>query len=308
MPLQATFLGAPAFAALQAERPPLIIDPWLAAGSITLLFGPPSAGKTHLTISLARAIAHGEALWGMFPTQKSRVLVVQADMNTVLYQERVKPNADALGDDVAVLATDGMPFDITAIKPSDPVVGAVNTFDPAIIFVDTLRKSHMFDENDSNAADKVYSAWRALFPRAAFVFLHHSRKIPLDSKDMATAVREAFRGSGAWAASADTIIMQKRVRRANNPDWMTRLYFVRTRSCQEPASVLLKLDEQALLLQPLAETTLEKALLAWIAANPRATKADALAWMQADLDADGKPICSRATAYRAWDRLVKGER
>lgn len=308
MPLQATFLGAPEFAALQAERPPLIIDSWLAAGSVTLLFGPPSAGKTHLTISMARAIAHGEPLWGVYPTQKSRVLIVQADMNTALYQERVRPNAEALGADVAVLATDGMPFDITALRPSDPVVVAVNKFAPSIIFVDTLRKSHLLDENDSNAPDKVYSAWRALFPGAAFVFLHHSRKIPMDTKDMTQAVREAFRGSGAWAASADTIIMQKRVRRANNPDWMTRIYFVRTRSCAEPPAMLLRLDEAELLLKPLAETTLEKALLTWIASNPRAGKAEALTWLQAELDADGKPICSRATAYRAWDRLVKGER
>lgn len=303
MPLKATFLGAPDFAALQTDRPPLIVDPWLASGSVTLLFGPPSAGKTHLTISMARAIAHGEPVWSMFPTQKSRVLIVQADMNTALYQERIRPNADILGSDVAVLATDAMPFDVTALKPSDPVIVAVNRFAPGIIFVDTLRKSHMLDENDSDAPDRVYAAWRTLFPGAALVFLHHSRKVSADAgKNADLVLREAFRGSGAWAASADTIIMQRRVRRANNPTWMTRVMFVRTRSCQEPSSVLLRLDEN-LLLTPMVEAGVEKALLAWAVANPRASRSDAIRWLQTD----GEPGCSSATAYRIYNRVMRGD-
>lgn len=305
--MRATLHNALAFRDLVTERAPLIVDPFLAVGSVTLLFGPPSAGKTHLTISMASAIARGEPLWGVYPTQQSRVLIVQADMNTALYQERMRPNADALTADTAILATDGMPMDVCRLAPTEPIIVAARELNPRVIFVDTLRKTHQYDENDSLAADRVYAAWRTLFPGAAFVFLHHTRKVSTQATSADTIIREAFRGSGAWAASADTIIMVRRARRANNPDWMTRVAFVRTRSCAEPAPILLRLNTN-LLLEPVAETTLEKALLSWIAANPRGTKNDAVAWLQAELDADGKPICSRATAYRTWDRVVKGER
>lgn len=284
----------------------MLVSPWLAAGSITLLFGPPSAGKTHLTISITDALLRGVPLWGVYPTQRSRVLVVQADMNTVLYQERLRPNADILTDDFAALTTDAMPFDVCKLTPRDSTVAAVRDFNPHVIFVDTLRKSHNLDESESTAPDRIYSAWRALFPGAALVFLHHSRKAPAQAANADTVVREAFRGSSAWAASADTIIMTRRVRRQNNSAWMTRVHFVRTRSCAEPAPMLLRLSEQ-LLLEPFVGSPLEEQLLAWIAVNPRAKRADAVKWMTAQTGADGKPLCSQATAYRAWDRVVRGD-
>lgn len=286
--------------ALQTERPPMLVDPWLAAGSITLLFGPPSAGKTHLTVSMAEALCTGTPLWGIYPTQKSRVLVVQADMNTALYQERTRTTAARLVGAKA-LVTDAMPIDVLALRPTHDIVKALRDFAPDIVFVDTLRKTHMLDEIDSTTPDKVYAAWRALLPGAAFVFLHHSRKVASDpKKQMDVVVREAFRGSGAWAASADTIIMQKRARKANNSDWLTRLYFVRTRSCAEPRSILLRLNDE-LMLEPLAESPAEQALLAWASANPRAKRSEGIEWLVKE------GHCSQATAYRTWDRILKGD-
>lgn len=274
----------------------------MARGSVTLLFGPPSAGKTHLTLSIARALTEGSALWGRFATVKARVLLVQADMNTALYQERVRFHADALGANVAVLTTDAMPFDVTKIAAVDPVINAARNFAPDLVIVDSLRKSHALDENDSNAPDQVYSAWRRLFPGAALMFLHHSRKMPtqINETNRDSAIREAFRGSIAWAASADTIVMQRRVRKSNNPAWLTRVSFVRTRSCEEPASVLLKLSD-TLTLEPLAESTTEFALLAWVTQNPRSKRVDAVKWMVET------KLCAQATAYRLWDKVIKGE-
>ena len=289
-------------ATLHVQRAPLLIDPWLAAGSITLLFGPPSSGKTHLTLTLARALARGEPLWGIYACTPSRVLIVQADMNTALYQERAAPHAAQLGDTVAVLSTDGLPFDVCALKAGagGGDFAPARAFAPDIVFVDTLRKTHSADENDSAAPDRVYAAWRTLFPSAALVFLHHSRKISTQPGSADTVIREAFRGSGAWAASADTLLMLRRARRANNPDWMTRVYFVRTRSCQEPPSILLRLTD-ALCLESLDESPAEHGLLAWIAVNPKAKRADAVAWLSK------QHLCSAATAYRLWERVIRGD-
>lgn len=295
----------PAFAALETVSAPLLVDPWLAAGSTTLLFGMPSSGKTHATLALARALIHGETLWGSYPCAKSRVLVVQADMNTTLYQERVLPHAEALTDDFAVLTTDALPLDALSVAANTPWLKVARDFAPHIVIVDTLRKVHQLDENDASVPDRVYTAWHILFPGAALLFLHHSRKtstMPGGNAD--TLVREAFRGTAAWAASADTLLMLRRVRRANNPNWMTRLYFVRTRSCIEPTSLLLRLND-ALLLEPLAESGLDRDLLEWVAANPRAKRPDAIQWLMTSKN--GEPGCSQATAYRTWGRVMKGD-
>lgn len=298
------FHSGRAFQTLETVPTPLLVSPWLAAGSVTLLFGPPSAGKTHTTLALANALSRGEPLWGVYPTVASRVLIVQADMNTALYQERVRANDVVAHENVAVLVTDALPIDVLALTGREPGLVEARGFAPNVIFVDTIRKTHNGDENDSAVPDRVYGAWRRLFPGAALVFLHHSRKLPTVA-DANKIVQEAFRGSVSWAASADTIIAIRRVRRANNPNWLVRLQFVRTRSCEEPRSILLKLNDQ-LLLEPLAELPHERALLQWLTENPQAKQTEAVAWLMAQTDEAGAPLCARATAYRAWERVAKG--
>lgn len=299
------FHSGRAFQALKTVPTPLLVSPWLAAGSVTLLFGPPSAGKTHTTLALAHALSCGEALWGVYPTVPCRVLIVQADMNTALYQDRVRTNNVIAHENIAVLLTDARPVNVLALTGREPGLIEARGFAPDVIFVDTLRKTHDGDENDSAVADRVYGAWRRLFPGAALVFLHHSRKLPT-AADANRVIQEAFRGSAAWAASADTLIAVRRVRRANNPDWMMRLQFVRTRSCEEPGPMLLKLSDD-LLLVPLAELPQEKALALWLSRHPRAKRVEAVSWLKDQVCIDGKPMCSQASAYRAWDRIMRGE-
>src|SRR3990167_9400188 len=175
--------------------------------SVTLVFGPPSAGKTLWTTTVARALARGDTLFGAFPCQRVRVLIVQADMPTIMYQERVK-------------------------------------------------------------------------------------------------AREAFRGSSAWAASADSIITIRRIRRKSSKTWLLQQRFVRTRACEEPSPLLLQLTP-ALLLEPTAET-LEMRLLTWIGEHPTATRLEAVAWLQTLTNERGAALCAQRRAYRLYDRVVSG--
>lgn len=285
---------------------PTLIDPWMAAGSVSLVFGPPSAGKTLWLTTVTRALATGSALFGSYPCAKSRVLVVQADMPTVLYQERLQALPEsALSDNIAVWLTENLPLDIlTASRQYANIVAQARAFAPDVVFVDTLRKTHALDENDSAAPDKVYGAWRTLFPSASLVFLHHARKVSSAPVSADVAVREAFRGSIAWAASADSIIAIRRVRKKGSKDWLVQQRFVRTRGCEEPPPLLLRRNE-ALLLEPTAPT-LENRLIAWLSENPRATQHDAMLWLTSLRDERGKEVCGRRRAYRIHDRVVNG--
>ena len=291
-----TLISERDFVALKLDQPPTLIDPWLAPGSIALLFGPPSAGKTMVTLSVARALVEGAVLWDAFPCVKSRVLIVQADMGTVGYHERLKASAAGASDQIQLMLTDGAMFDVLRATPADPHIAAARAFNPGVIFVDTLRKTHLLDENDSLAADRVYDAWRGLFPGAAFVFLHHARKLPTQTSAHDVVVREAFRGNTAWAASADTLLMMRRVRKPDTKEWLGRLSFVRTRGCEEPGPQLLTLTDELLLrAQP---TTANLHLAAWFKANPTGSKADAVHALTGLVDDEGDALYSRATAYR----------
>lgn len=281
-----------------------IIDPWLPSDSISLVFGPPSAGKSFWMMSVARALASGQPLFGTFSCVKSRVLIVQADMPVGMVQERLQATGDG-SNDIMYWLTENRQLDIlNAHKTHADDIAQVRAFDPRVIFVDTLRKTHVLDENDSAAPDKVYGAWRTLFPNCTFIFLHHSRKVSNQPVSADAAVREAFRGSIAWAASADSIISIRRARRRGSKDWLVQQRFVRTRGSQEPPPMLLRMTPKLLLEHIVATMTLEEQLSVWQMQNPGASKAEAVKWLQSLQDEKGRRLCDQRRAYRVFERVM----
>lgn len=294
-----------ALRALDLPVIPTIIDPWLTPGTISLVFGPPSAGKSLWMMSVARALAAGETLFGAYNCAKSRVLVMQADMPVAMVQERVQASTADASDDILMWLTENRQFDIlTAHRTHADEIAQIREFGPQVVFIDTLRKTHTLDENESSAPDRVYGAWRELIPSAAFIFLHHSRKISTQAVSLDVAVREAFRGSVAWAASADTIISIRRARKKGAKHWFVQQRFVRTRSCEEPPPLLLRTTDE-LLLEPVTQSiSLEDRLLQWLTLNPNAAQVDATAWLRTLTDEKGRNLCDRRRAYRVYDRVV----
>lgn len=294
-----------ALCALELPSIETIIDPWLPAASISLVFGPPSAGKSLWMMSVAQALANGATLFDAYACKKSRVLVVQADMPVGMVQERLQLNPNP-SDDILMWLTENRQLDIlTAHRTHAAEVAAIREFAPQVVFVDTLRKTHTLDENDSAAPDKVYGAWRMLIPDAAFVFQHHARKVP-QSADGATSMREAFRGSIAWAASADTLISIARRRRKGQKHWFVQQRFVRTRGGEEPPTLLLKTTDE-LLLEPVnGSISLEDRLTQWLGDNSQASQSEATTWLRSLTDAKGRTLCDRRRAYRVYDRVFAG--
>jgi len=293
-----------ALCALDLPSVPTIIDPWLPTASVSLVFGPPSAGKSLWMMSTAVALARGGSLFGAYACAKSRVLIVQADMPVNMVQERLQ-SSGVRTTDILLWLTENRQLDIlSAHRTHADEVAKIRAFDPQVVFVDTLRKTHGGDENDSSVPDRVYGAWRALFPNAAFVFLHHSRKVSTNPATPDAAIREAFRGSIAWAASADTIISIRRARRRGSKDWLVQQRFVRTRGCQEPPPLTLRSTDE-LMLEPIVATmTLEDQLTAWIMDNPKSSQSEAVAWLRSLKDAKGRNLCDRRRAYRIFDRVT----
>lgn len=290
---------------LELPKIPHLIDPWMAAGSVTLVFGPPSAGKSLWMTSVARALASGTTLFGAYACAQARVLIVQADMPTVAVVERAQAAREHVSPNIGVWLTDNAVLDVLKLDTTQRATFAeALAFAPHVVFVDTLRKTHHLDENESGAPDRVYAAWRALFPGASFVFLHHSRKIPTNPNVPEATIREAFRGSIAWAASADTIIAIRRVRRKGSREWTIQQRFIRTRTCEEPESLLLRRTPE-MLLEPTRPPSgeLEAELSTWLMAHPDATQPDAVTWLTSLRNEAGKARCERRRAYRIYDRV-----
>src|SRR5437867_3057076 len=200
------------------EHPRMLVDPIIPWGGIFLLHGPRAAGKSQLALQLASAIASGGLFLGTWRCTPARVLFVEVDMTEPILHERLRRMNGGLPPatkNLALLTLDSGFLNIEDPQNiRDPGIVDAKRYDPEVIFVDSLRKSHTRDENDSATPEIVYQAWRRHFPSVTLGPLHHNRKVIFGPN--AGDRDEAFRGTTAWLDNADTGIQLLRDKHARD--------------------------------------------------------------------------------------------
>ena len=174
-------------AAEPLDNAPFLIDPYVPRESIILLHGKYSTGKSPLTWELARCVGEGLPFFG-HPSTLGRVLYLELDAPKIIIKKRLYGLPPA--QNVWWLFLSPYPPDL-------PLMAAQTALTPALVIVDTLRKAYLGSDIESQAASRVYSRFRHLFPQAALLFVHHDRKDSTDPESHPTE-DESFAGSQAW--------------------------------------------------------------------------------------------------------------
>ena len=265
----------------------MLIEALLPWGGTMLMHGPRAAGKTQLALSLASAVHHGTLFLDKYKCEQARVAYVEVDMTARTLQARIRAAANGLTE-IAYVTADGP---INVQQPPDAALAALRAYAPQLVIVDSLRKTHRLDENDSNTPTLVYGRWRELVPNTAFCFLHHDRKVP--TGPFAGDVDEAFRGSSAWLDDVDTGLHMVRDKRAAGHKAI--LTFSKVRLAEQQDAIPLTLDETTMLAVP-TRSTARLALSAWLAANPGSSKSQAVAYLS-------HGICGKTLAYELADEM-----
>ena len=267
----------------------MLVNSLLPWGGSMLMHGPRAAGKTQLALSLASAVHHGSLFLEKYQCEKARVAYVEVDMTAKTLQARIRAAGNGLTE-IAYITADG-PINVHHAGLDPTAFRALRDYAPQLIIVDSLRKTHRLDENDSNTPTLVYSRWRELVPGAAFCFLHHDRKVP--TGPFAGDVDEAFRGSSAWLDDVDTGLHMVRDKKADGHKAI--LTFSKVRLAEQQDAIPLTLDEHTMLAVP-TRSTARLALHAWLATNVGATKVQAVAFLS-------RGVCSRSLAYELADEF-----
>ncbi len=186
-----------------------LIDHLVPRGGLVELYGKPKCGKSLLTMTLVSALTDGYP-WFLHPTFKIRdrgnVLFMQMDTPPGLWTEYLKT---AKRQFRSVLWADQLqiphpPFDIHDPRHRTWLHNQVQDFQPLLLVVDSLRKLHRGDENDSSVMTKVMALLRQTVGLdVAIVLIAHQKKI--GAMDVADLVDSA-RGSSAVAGEVDVLI------------------------------------------------------------------------------------------------------
>lgn len=172
-------------------EPPYLIDPYIVQQGISLLWAKTSTGKSPVTWSMAAAIGTGKSFFGL-PATPGRVLYIEVDSPEVVLASRIRKTVAA--PNVWFLTM--KPLNIPDLREEelDQLKEAQEEVRPDVVFLNTLRKLHKLDDKDSTTPVTVYSFFQHLFPQAALVFIHHTRKAPTDTR-MVENDKENFSGS-----------------------------------------------------------------------------------------------------------------
>jgi AAA domain-containing protein len=262
-----------AFAEHVFLAPPYTIAPFLPAGGVAVLHGPPAVGKTQLALTIAAAVSRGEPFLRDFPTATGRVVYIELDIVETLLHERVC-RAKIAHPNLRYLTLESGILNSLELHPfNDPGLNETVRFQPDLIIIDTLRDAHLLDENESTAFITILAHWRRVFPKATLLFIHHDRKIIVVNGAVPEQYwNESARGSSAMRGKIDvglhlTTIKQRLL-----------LGFSKTRTCEDLPPIPVRLNPDTLLVEPTEPNSRQK-LLVWVAEHPGADRSQAAKWL-----------------------------
>lgn len=208
------FLPVSAYLREPHEPGTWLIKDLLPISGACLIFGLPKSSKSWMSLQLACAIAGGEKEWMGFPVvTQGRVLMLQLDTPRstwrLRYQGMIREGVKFRDDLLYVADRESLryfPFDISREAPAnhaDYLQSLVRPLRPVAVVVDTLRKAHTKDENNSTDMSNVISKLVAAVHPAALILVSHSRK---PSMEAGSDLMSDHRGSGSVTGEMDAIV------------------------------------------------------------------------------------------------------
>lgn len=182
---------------------------------VSATVAPPGVGKTSLIFAEGLAIATGQALLGIRPTERARVWLWNGEDPRDEIDRRIigaamhygLTEADLAGwlftdsgrESEIVIAEQTRNGVIIAQPVIDALIDQIRSLDIGVVAIDPFVSSHRVTENDNNAIERVVKTWARIadITGCAVELVHHSRK----TGGAETTVEDA-RGASALIAAA----------------------------------------------------------------------------------------------------------
>ena len=163
--------------------------------SITLLHSIGGVGKTYLMYALGRAVADGDPFFGLDVT-KQNVYYVDFENPLPEISDRMKKLGGSENLKIWHLGHDPQPVRFDADE-----WGIYKTFPPGLFIIDSLRSSHLLEENSSQDAAFIMARHKEIRALGnTIILIHHENK------------GGGYRGSTAWFDLSDHILKFCRVK------------------------------------------------------------------------------------------------
>jgi len=182
-------LSGPELAALEIPPRDTIVTPFIATGSLNMVYAIRGVGKTWFGMELCHAIVNGQDFFDWHVPLARRVLFIDGEMPTVMLQERFKLIfGGEIPDYLTILPSEALwtkdkPLNLNAVESQERIQNLLDALDaqgrkPALIIIDNLSSlSFGADENDNSVQDAFLRWLMGLRHQGyAVLLVHHAGK------------------------------------------------------------------------------------------------------------------------------------
>jgi RecA-family ATPase len=209
LPPPSPIVGIEAYRAAVPATVPWVVEPLAYAGGVTLIAGPPKAGKSTLAAQLERCRETGLPLFGRWPVTIGPTLLVTEEGGVAVVRK-----TDGLRD------LDVLDRRAAGERSWEDVLGLIREWceahPAALVVIDTLAVwAGITDENDAAQVTAAIAPIMLLAQEtnASIVLVHHTRKGGGDNG-------EAIRGSSAILATVDVAAELSRDSPESDDRWL----------------------------------------------------------------------------------------
>ena len=166
-----------------------IVTPFIATGSLNMVYAIRGIGKTWFGMELCHAIVSGQNFFDWHVPSARRVLFIDGEMPTVMLQERFKLVFNgSIPDGLSILPSEALwtkdkPLNLNAAESQERIQALLDALDavgrrPALIIIDNLSSlSFGADENDNSVQDTFLRWLMGLRHQGyAVLLVHHAGK------------------------------------------------------------------------------------------------------------------------------------
>ncbi len=286
-------LPVPEYLRLPRDPFPYVIDELIPVGGLMELYGRPKIGKSYMAMGIALAVSTRAESWLGFPVQRhGPVAYIQLDTPTGEWTTRwdtlMKAGYDLSNIHVIDKFDSDMPFPFNLLDPKHVkwLRNELRKVNPILVILDTLRKSFLGNENDSEVMNAVLVHLEEVIRPAAGLFLAHNRK--MQGEGVGADVIEDARGSIHIVGSVDTVACI----RGNRASKRRFHYTGRAARRDQDEPVLCYQDPETHLFHLLNDEQLQEVADSIIRERGRMKRNELVEELKR------RTGCSRATAYR----------
>lgn len=179
-----------------------IIQDLLPRGSVSILSARPGRFKTWLTLYFAICISRGESVFGIFPTKKTRVLIINEEDSKTLIKDRLL--SLGLNNDTEISFSVMSGFKADNEESMNILIKEIKKRKIEVVIIDSLVRIHSGDENSAKDMSNLFYQITRLKKLGIAVLINHHHRKSQSEKDNDN---QAMRGSVDILAALDCHMM-----------------------------------------------------------------------------------------------------